>query len=154
MDFFERKTAKINSSYGSIGHFDRVELSLGFGVPHGHIQSSHFQRPCVVYGELFLPFFRGIHILDSYDAGLPAPFWASSLEKPRHCRPNFGHHRTSSVKKNFLGCKYTWWKFWTADAQNLAAGAGLSQFFWTRWRSAPTTGQVQCHSALVSSRVV
>ena len=99
VDFFERKTAKINSSYGSIGHFDRVELSLGFGVPHGHIQSSHFQRPCVVYGELFLPFFRGIHILDSYDAGLPAPFWASSLEKPRHCRPNFAQHRTSGVKK-------------------------------------------------------
>ena len=26
--------------------------------------------------------------------------------------------------------------------------------FWTRWRFAPTTGQVQCHSARVSSRVV
>ena len=80
-------------------------------------------------GSCFCPSLGCIHILDSYDAGLPAPFWAPSLEKPRHCRPNFAQHRTSGVKKNFPGCKYTWGKFWTADPQNLVAGAGPSQSF-------------------------
>ena len=151
--FLNAKRPKLIPVMGQLGTY-RVELPLGFGVPHGHIQSSHFQRPCVVYEELFLPFFRGIHIPDSYDAGLPAPFWASSLEKPRHCRPNFAQHRTSGVGQKLSRlCVYVGEILDGGPPKPCGWRRPLS-IFWTRWRFAPTTGQVQCHSALVSSRVV
>ena len=129
MDFFERKTAKINSSYGSIGHFDRVELSLGFGVPHGHIQSSHFQRPCVLYGSCFWPslgaFTSLTHTMQVYQLRFGHPVWRSLVTAVR-ILPNIG---PPASEKNFSCCKYTWGKFWTADPQNLVAGAGPSQSF-------------------------
>ena len=120
--------AKINSSYGSIGHFDPVELSLGFGVPHGHIQSSHFQRVWSM-GSCFCPslgaFTSLTHTMQVYQLRFGHPVWRSLVTAVR-ILPNIG---PPASKKNFPGCKYTWGKFWTADPQNLVAGAGLSQSF-------------------------
>ena len=53
-----------------------------------------------IYGNLFLPSspLRFNYTLNG-DAGFPTPTWASRVKKPRDCRPNFGQHRTPTVKK-------------------------------------------------------
>ena len=65
------------------------------------------------------------HTMQVYQLRFWHPVWRSLVTAVR-ILPNIG---PPGSKKNFPGCKYTWGKFWTADAQNLVAGAGLSQSF-------------------------
>ena len=107
----------------------------------------------MVYGELFLPFFRGIHILDSYDAVYQLrfghPVWRSLVTAVRILL-NIG---PPVSKENFPGCKYTWEKFGRQSPKTLPpVPASLYLLITLDVRQYDT--QVQCHSALVSSRVV
>ena len=132
---------------GQLGTSTRLNCHWGLGchlIFHGPVWSI---RSC------FCPSLRCIHILDSYDAGLPAPFWASSLEKPRHCRPN---RPTSDLRrqKNAFPAVNIRGEILDGGPPKPCRRCRPLSIFWTCWRFALTTGQVQRHPALVSSRVV
>ena len=84
---------------GQLEQFDAGNQSGGWSACW---KSAITSLSLALFGSMvtcFCPPLRFIYTLNGHDAGFPTPTWASRVKKPRDCRPNFGQHRTPTVKK-------------------------------------------------------
>ena len=127
--FLNAKRPKLIPVMGQLGISTGLNCHWGLGCLMGTF--NHLISNGLVWsmGSCFCPslgaFTSLTHTMQVYQLRFGHPVWRSLVTAVR-ILPNIG---PPASKKNFPGCKYTWGKFWTADPQNLVAGAGPSQSF-------------------------